>query len=136
MENILIKKYFFKRKLLNYYNIYGNVVFSNGKSINLYFVPSKRTIELVYNKADDLLSIYEKFILIKLILEEFCTFFKAIIHFSISDYIEQYTLTDIIENNRHRAKATILEEYFNSEYSNNSHNDLFSILNKIKKQID
>ena len=130
-----IKEYYFKRKILNYYNIYGNVIFSNNKNVRLYFLPSKQTIELVYNKVDDLLNEYEKAILIELILQEFCTFFKGIIHFSIGDYIEQYTLTDVMENNRFETNKSIFYEYFDSEYSSKSNYDLFKNLSKINAKI-
>ncbi len=133
---VSIKKYFFRRKILNYYDIYSEVVFSNGKTVKLYFNSSKHSIEIVYEKQKDILSAEERAMLIELILKELCTFFRGIIHFSLGEYIENYTLIDIIWDKKYISKNTILIEYFNSEYSKKTKEKLFNILRDIYVQIN
>lgn len=137
MENkIFVKKYSFRRKICHYYSIYGNVIFSNNKKVELYFIPSKHTVEIVYEKGDKILSKYERALLLELILREFCTFVKGIVHLSLGDNIENYTLTDIIGEQQQISKKTILYEFLDNNYSKYSKNSLFENLNKIYFQVN
>lgn len=135
-DKIFVKKYSFKRKICHYYSIYGNVIFSNNKSVELYFIPSKHTVEIVHNKESKILSKYEKALLLELILKEFCTFIKGISHLSLGDDIENYTLTDIINDQREVSKKSILYEFLDNYYSKYSKSNLFKNLNKIYTQIN
>lgn len=143
METIVtLKESFAKRRILADCIVPAEVKISNGKEFIMYFMLEERIIEVTHKPNDtqkQKLTKEERISIIEAVLEKYTSFFKSIINFTISYYIENFHFVDttvisevtddVIES--HVSKDTILKEYLESGYGKNSVNKLFRVLDSI-----
>lgn len=143
METIVtLKESFAKRRILADFIVPAEVKISNGKEFIMYFMLEKRIIEVTHKENDTkkvMLTKEERMSIIEAILDKYTSFFKSIMNFTISYYIENFHLADTTtvcnvnddDITRLSSKDTILKEYLESGYGKNSVNKLFRVLNSV-----
>lgn len=143
METIVtLKESFAKRRILADFIVPAEVKISNGKEFIMYFMLEKRIIEVTHKENDTkkvMLTKEERMSIIEAILDKYTSFFKSIMNFTISYYIENFHLADTTtvcnvnddDITRLSSKDTILKEYLESGYGKNSVNKLFRVLDSV-----
>lgn len=143
METIVtLKESFAKRRILADFIVPAEVKISNGKEFIMYFMLEKRIIEVTHKENDTkkvMLTKEERMSIIEAILDKYTSFFKSIMNFTISYYIENFHLADTTtvcnvnddDITRLSSKDTILKEYLESGYEKNSVNKLFRVLDSV-----
>lgn len=143
METIVtLKESFAKRRILADFIVPAEVKISNGKEFIMYFMLEKRIIEVTHKENDTkkvMLTKEERISIIEAILEKYTSFFKSIMNFTISYYIENFHFADTTtvcnvnddDITRLSSKDTILKEYLESGYGKNSVNKLFRVLDSV-----
>jgi len=143
METIVtLKESFAKRRILADFIVPAEVKISNGKEFIMYFMLEKRIIEVTHKENDTkkvMLTKEERMSIIEAILDKYTSFFKSIMNFTISYYIENFhfadttTISNVNDDDitRLSSKDTILKEYLESGYGKNSVNKLFRVLDSV-----
>lgn len=143
METIVtLKESFAKRRILADFIVPAEVKISNGNEFIMYFMLEKRIVEVTHKENDTKrvkLTKEERISIIETILEKYTSFFKSIMNFTISYYIENFhfadttTISNVSDDDIERlaSKDTILKEYLESGYGKNSVNKLFRVLDSV-----
>lgn len=115
---------------------YGEIELENGRKFELEFnSDTDKVIVTSIETSKEKLTEEERTAIIERILKDCATFLKSILKASISLYLEEYTLVDCTTGEELYTNTSILEEFVNSKYADETDSKTLQALLSMYKEL-